>query len=432
MTRNGIFSDMIRQTERRGLRRGLQLGWMLALPWLFSACTARPTGEAPSDATTPRPPALTVVARTSTAEATPALTALPATIAPEVTPLPTPVITAPAPIPAPAPTALPLDTAVVVPHGYRAERYAQDLSQPTALAFGPDGRLYVAQLSGDIVVLDRPGAPPQPYISDLERPLGLAWRNADLYVMSQGTLSVFQGSGATAGTRRDLLTAIPTAGMQNNNLVLGADDWLYVGIGSLCDHCQPDNSISGQIRRLRPDGSGWQTYATGVRNNFGLTVAPDGTLWGTDNGREDLSPGLPPEELNRIVAGGDYGWPRCYGELVPDPQGGGNARNCATTIPPVATFPAHSSPVGLVFYTGGTFAPDDNGALFVGLAGAWDRSAPVGRRIVRVRLRDTGPAETTDWSDGWGRPIGLINAPDGALLVADLDRGTITRIVWMG
>jgi glucose/arabinose dehydrogenase len=426
-----MFSAMIRQTERGGLRRGLQLAWLLALLCFFSACTARPEGETPSIVPILSPPALTVVARTSTAAATPALTALPATLAPKVTP-PTPAITAPTPIPSAAPTALPRDTAVVVPPGYRAERYAQGLAQPTALAFGPDRRLYVAQLSGEIVVLDRPGAAPQRYISGLERPLGLVWRKADLYVMSQGTLSVFQGSGATAGQRRDLLTGIPTAGMQNNNLVLGADGWIYVGIGSLCDHCQPENEISGQIRRLRPDGSGWQTYATGLRNNFGLTVAPDGALWGTDNGREELPPGLPPEELNRIVAGGDYGWPRCYGERVPDPAGGGNTRNCAATIPPVATFPAHSSPVGLVFYTGGTFAPDDNGALFVGLAGAWDRSALVGRRIVRVRLRGDAPAETTDWSSGWGRPIGLITAPDGALLVADLDRGTITRIVWMG
>ena len=423
---------MNRQAEIRRVHRGLRVGWILAVLWLFSACTARPSVDSPSDAPIQRTPVPTVVSRTSITDATPALIAAPATRALEVTPLPTPATASPVPIPSPAPTTLPRDTAVVVPQGYRAERYAQGLSQPTALAFGPDRRLYIAQLSGEIVVLDGPGAAPQGYISGLERPLGLVWRNADLYVMSQGTLSVFPNSRATAGKRRDLLTSIPTAGMQNNNLVLGSDDWLYVGIGSLCDHCRPENQISGQIRRLRPDGSGWQTYATGVRNNFGLTVAPDGTLWGTDNGREDLPAGLPAEELNRIVAGGDYGWPRCYGDRVPDPQGGGNARNCVATIPPVATFPAHSSPVGLVFYTGGAFAPDDNGALFVGLAGAWDRSAGVGRRIVRVRVRGNAPTETTDWSAGWGRPIGLINAPDGTLLVADLDRGVITRIVWVG
>src|SRR5262249_28790707 len=96
----------------------------------------------------------------------------------------------PAPTPSPAATTLPRDTVVVVPPGYRAERYAQGFAQPTALAFGPDGRLYVAQLSGEIVVLDRPGAPPQPYISGLERPLGLVWRKADLYVMSRDSQCV--------------------------------------------------------------------------------------------------------------------------------------------------------------------------------------------------------------------------------------------------
>jgi glucose/arabinose dehydrogenase len=327
-------------------------------------------------------------------------------------------------------SALPADTPVTVPPGYRAEIYAQGIAQPTALTLGPGGYLYVTQLSGEVVIVEGPSAVPRVYISGLERPLGLVWRGADLYVLSQGTLSVFPNSGVTPGKRRDLLTNIPTAGMQNNNLVLGQDDWLYLGIGSLCDHYRPDNPISGQIRRIRPDGSGWQTYATGLRNPFGLTVGPDGTLWATDNGREGLPPGLPPEELNRIVGGGDYGWPRCYGDRVPDPQGGGNATNCAATMAPVATFSAHWSPVGLAFYTGGRFGPEDNGALFVGMAGAWDRSPDHGRRIVRVRLRDEAPAETTDWSTGWGRPISLLTAPDGALLVADLDRGTITRIVW--
>ncbi len=404
---------MNNQPKTFNLRQIQRIGWFLAALWLLVACTAQPEQASPSSVA---PTPITVAP----------------TLALEVTPLPGQTSISPVSITPPAVTALPADTMVVVPQGYRAERYAEGLAQPTALAFGPDGRLYVALLSGEIVVIAGPGATPQNYISGLERPLGLVWRNADLYVMSQGTLSVFPNSGVMAGKRRDLLSNIPTAGMQNNNLVLGADDWLYVGIGSLCDHCQPDNQISGQIRRLRPDGSGWQTYATGLRNAFGLTVAPDGTLWGTDNGREGLPPGLPPEELNRIVAGGDYGWPHCYGNRIPDLQSGGTAQNCAKTIPPVATFPAHAAPVGLVFYTGGAFAPDDNGALFVGLAGSWDRSAGVGRRIMRVLLHHDAPAETSDWSTGWGRPVGLINTPDGALLIADLDRGTITRIVWVG
>jgi len=408
----------------RTCRRARQLSALLALLAAISACVGQPSAGSSSAVRATPPP---IRAPTTAPATTPPSTT--ATRAQEATPPPSQgAITAGSGTSFPA--ALPIDTAVSVPPGYRAEIYAQGLAQPTALAFGPDGRLSVAQLSGEIVTLDGPGAAPHAYISGLERPLGLVWHGADLYVMSQGTLSVFPNSGAEAGQRRDLLTGIPTAGMQNNNLVLGHDGWLYMGIGSLCDHCRPDNPISGQIRRIKPDGSSWQTYATGLRNAFGLTVAPDGTLWATDNGREDLSSSLPPEELNQIVAGGDYGWPRCYGDRVPDPQGGGTASNCAATIPPVATFPAHVSPVGLVFATGNAFAPEEQGALFVGLAGAWDRSPEHGRLIVRVRLHAQAPAETIDWSTGWGRPIGLLMTPDGALLVADLDRGTLTRIVW--
>ena len=170
---------------------------------------------------------------------------------------------------------------------------------------------------------------------------------------------------------------------------------------------------------MRPGGSDWQTYATGLRNPFSLTVGPDGTLWATDNEREDLPPGLPPEELNRIVAGGDYGWPRCYGDRVPDPEGGGNATNCARTMAPVATFPAHWSPVGLAFYTGGRFAPEDNGALFVGMAGVWDRSRDHGRRMVRVRLRD-----------GVERMPRMVGVQDGKPLLQDGGILDVANVIW--
>jgi hypothetical protein len=136
--------------------------------------------------------------------------------------------------------------------------------------------------------------------------------------------------------------------------------------------------IADQVRRVRPDGSDWQTYATGVRNPFGLTVGPDGTLWATDNGREDLPPGLPPEELNRIVAGGNYGWPRCYGDRVPDPLGGGNATNCAATIPP-----RRSRPIGRRSAWPSTRAVDSPRTITARCSSAWPARG-IARRIAGV------------------------------------------------
>ncbi len=240
---------------RHRVRRAIAF---VALLGALSACAGQPSVSSSSEARATPPPATR--APTTAPVTTPP--AIAATYALEVTPQPPQESRTAAPVTSSPAADLPIDTTVTVPPGYRAEIYAQGLAQPTALAFGPDGRLYVAQLSGEIVTVDGPGAVAQVYIHGLERPLGLAWRGADLYVMGQGTLSVFPNSGAAPGKRHDLLAGIPTAGMQNNNIVLGRDDWLYIGIGSLCDHCRPDNPISGQIRRIKPDGSSWQTSAT--------------------------------------------------------------------------------------------------------------------------------------------------------------------------
>jgi hypothetical protein len=106
----------------------------------------------------------------------------------------------------------------------------------------------------------------------------------------------------------------------------------------------------------------------------------------------------------------------------------------------VVTLPAHSAPLGLAFYTGRQFPEAYRGDLFVALHGSWDRSTPIGYQVVRVPMRDGRPAGPTEdfvvgWQLGrrwWGRPVDLLVAPDGALLISDDAGGRIFRVWYAG
>ena len=162
-------------------------------------------------------------------------------------------------------------------------------------------------------------------------------------------------------------------------------------------------------------------------------------LWATDVGREGLGDRLPPDELNVIRRGRHYGWPYCYGNRLPNPEFGDPDR-CDVTVPPVLTFPAHSTPHGIAFYTGDRFPAEYRGDAFVALYGPpktrWARS---GFKIVRVRVEAGRPVGlesfVTGWlSEGraWGRPAVPLVGPDGALYVSDVDSGRVWRVSYRG
>lgn len=145
---------------------------------------------------------------------------------------------------------------------------------------------------------------------------------------------------------------------------------------------------------------------------------------GADNGRDDLGLAAP-EELNRIVEGEDYGWPDCYGI--------DRGRNCQGTVPPVAELEPRSSADGLTFYTGRQFPAEYTNNLFVALYGAHGRQT--GMKVQRValsRIREGYTAQVSDFATGFDRPLDVVVAADGWLLVADFGRGKIYALRWIG
>jgi glucose/arabinose dehydrogenase len=222
-------------------------------------------------------------------------------------------------------------------------------------------------------------------------------------------------------------------------IAFGPDGWLYVPVGAPCNVCAVADPHAA-ITRLSPDGKRREIVARGVRNTVGFDWHPEtGDLWFTDNGRDLLGDDLPPDEINRAPKPGlDFGFPRCHGRSVVDPAFG-SAGACDGVVPPEVELPAHVAALGLRFYTGRAFPGEYRGDAFVCEHGSWNRSRKIGYRIERVRVAGGRAAGREVFVEGWlqgeepwGRPVDLVVAADGSLLVSDDHAGVVYRIRWTG
>src|SRR5687768_4154402 len=230
-----------------------------------------------------------------------------------------------------------------VPAGYTAERYATGLKRPTAMAFGPDGRLYVAQETGQIVVVGAGSAKPRVLASGFNTPLGLAWSGPRLFVSSRVRLDSLNLIGKTLRARRTLLKGLPHGRHQQDNVVVGTDGRLYLGSGSTCDVCREKDSRSATILSVRPNGRELRVVARGLRNPYGLALRPGtGRLYATVNGRDDLGT-EPAEALVEVAQGRHFGWPGCWPSFARKRLAG---KGCANVTPPTAYLEPRSVPAG--------------------------------------------------------------------------------------
>jgi glucose/arabinose dehydrogenase len=247
-------------------------------------------------------------------------------------------------------------------------------------------------------------------------------------------------SGVVFGEPEVVIDGIPGGG-HNTRTVLFSPDFssLFVSVGSSCNICDEDDIRRAAIVRYNPIGADEQVYAKGLRNAVGITFRP-GTneLWATNNGRDFLGDDLPPETVYLVQEGGDYGWPRCHSGRIVDPDMG-DASGCEGVEQPVVEMQAHSAPLGLEFYTGDQFPDEYQGDLFVAFHGSWNRSTPVGYKIVRIPMDGDTPGPVEDFAAGWlvrgsswGRPVDIITAPDGSMFISDDDGGRIFRIFYNG
>jgi glucose/arabinose dehydrogenase len=308
---------------------------------------------------------------------------------------------------------------IVVPPGYKVSTFAAGLAHPTAMAWGPDNRLYVTEDTGLLVVAPRGSRKPLAVARKLRTPLGLAWQDQTLFVSEQGRLTRFTLQGTALTGRHAVVRGLPFGLHQQDNVVLSSDGRLYLGNGSTCDVCRERNRRSATVLSLRPDGSDLRVVARGLRNPFGLAFQPGtGRLYASVNGQDKLGTKQRPEPAEMVVVvrdGAFYGWPRCW----PSYQHRRLAGRCTGVTPPAAYLEPHSSADGLVFW---------RGDLFVALWGEY-LSTRHGRTVMRIRLGPGGRAtRVTKFASGFDHPLALVVDRTGALLVADWGRGVIYRI----
>jgi len=351
--------------------------------------------------------------------------------------------------PAAVPGATPVADLITVPPDFTISIFAQGLVGPRMMAIGPDGSLYVAERgAGRILRLpdqDRDGKTDniQVVAKDLFAPSSLAfYKDGSLFVGE--TTRIFRLSlpdeQGIFQKHEVVIDGLPEGG-HTTRTVLFSPDWLnlFVSIGSSCNACSETDPHRATIMRYRPDGNGGWVFASGLRNAVGITFRP-GTdqLWATNNSRDLLGDDLPPDTIQVVHQGQDFGWPHCHAGRIADPNLG-SAASCKGVSPPAVYLQAHSAPLGLTFYSGSQFPSEYQGNLFVALHGSWNRTIPTGYKVVRIPFIDGRPGPIQDFAVGWlrsgqawGRPVDVINSIDGSLLVSDDEGGIIYRIAYTG
>jgi glucose/arabinose dehydrogenase len=337
-----------------------------------------------------------------------------------------------------------------MPEGFGLSVFAEGLNDPRMMTVGPDGIVYVAERgAGRIVRLpdrDEDGVADGVEIvaSGLSAPSSLDfYTDGSLYV-GETTRVVRLFSPTEEGRFQEqeiIVDGLPRGGHNTRTVRFSPDGaYLYVSVGSSCNVCIEDDERRATIMRYRPDGSEAMIYAEGFRNAVGITFRP-GTdeLWATNNGRDWLGDDQPPETIYRVTEGENAGWPYCHAGRILDPDYGEEGA-CEGISDPEVEMQAHTAPLGLTFYTGSQFPEEYQGDMFVGLHGSWNRTVPVGYKVVRVPMENGEVGEVRDFATGWlrddgskwGRPVDVVTASDGSLLISDDGEGRIYRAFFHG
>lgn len=339
---------------------------------------------------------------------------------------------------------LPLEK-IKLPPGFEISLYAS-VPGARSMALGTGGTVFVGTRDrGKVYALTAErdysrAAEVITVASGLKTPNGVAFRNGSLYVAEVNRILRYDHIAQN-------LKSAPRPVIINNGypkdrahgwkfIAFGPDGLLYVPVGAPCNICKPTKEIYASITRLRPDGTGLEIFAKGIRNTVGFDWHPvSKDLWFTDNGRDWMGDDRPPDELNRAPGAGlNFGFPYCHGGDIPDPKYG-DGHSCNEFTLPEIKLGSHVAALGMRFYTGKMFPAEYHNQIFIAEHGSWNRSVPIGYRVTLVRLKDNKAVKYEIFAEGWlqsgsawGRPVDVLVMPDGSMLVSDDHAGAIYRI----
>jgi len=329
-----------------------------------------------------------------------------------------------------------------VPPGFTVSVVGSGLGDPRFMDFDNAGNLLVGTERQGIVYRfpfteGRLGEP-EVLISGLQQPASVALFTADdgqyLYVGEMTQVSRFPYDPAgPVGDQEVVVADLPMGGHRTRTVAFGPDGKLYLAVGSSCNICLEQEPIRVTVSRANPDGSDLKIFATGMRNPVGLAFQP-GTdlLWATVNERDNQGNEIPPDLVTIVTEGANYGWPAC---LPPDATPQEPGADCSGVNPPTVGIQAHSAPLGLAFLAGEGVPSDLDGDLIVAQHGSWNREPPAAPKLLLIDFEDGVPVAARDFATGWqdasgerwGRPAGVVVAPDGSLIVSDDSNGLLYR-----
>ena len=229
---------------------------------------------------------------------------------------------------------------------------------------------------------------------------------------------------------------------------IGPDNKLYITLGQP-HNVQPRDKLAlytkwgiGGIVRMNQDGTGREVFATGVRNSVGMDFNPkDKTLWFTDNQTDGMGDDIPLGEINRATQAGQFfGYPYIVSKTRITENGYDKDPLPANTVNPQVMTEAHAADLGMAFYTGKQFPAKYQNGFFSAQHGSWNRTKPIGARLLFTSLKADGTADKTEvFAEGWldtetgtyrGRPVDVAVAKDGSLFISDDYAGAIYRVTY--
>lgn len=344
------------------------------------------------------------------------------------------------------------------PEGFTVTRFADELEHPRWTYIAPNKDIFVAESntknSANRITLLRDtngdGKVDQRHLfkEGLNQNFGMLVLGEFFYVANTDGLYRFpykDGQTKLEG-EGEKIVELSASGYNNHwtrNIITGPDrSKIYISVGSASnvgEQGMEKEERRANILQVDPDGSGEVVYANGLRNPVGMDWNPvTGDLWTAVNERDELGNNLVPDYITSVKKGGWYGWPYSYYGQIKDPRWEDDPHEelVAKAIVPDVPVGSHTASLGLTFYTADQFPDKYKNGAFVGQHGSWNRAEFAGYKVVFVPFESGKPQPPEDFLTGfvandnevYGRPVCVVVAPDGSLLVNDDDSGIIWRV----